>query len=81
MAEHNIQQLKDKLGLDEIGDRDLELPSTNLREYVRVLKLARKPDYEEFLSIAQVSLAGIGIIGVIGFIIYALLTELPKLLK
>jgi preprotein translocase subunit Sss1 len=30
--------------------------------------------------IAKVSMAGIGIIGAIGFLIYALLTELPKAL-
>jgi preprotein translocase subunit Sss1 len=29
--------------------------------------------------IAKVSMAGIGIIGSIGFVIYALLTELPKM--
>jgi len=67
--------LKDKLDLDEMG---VSMPSANIEEYLRVLKLARKPSREEFTMIAKVSMAGIGIIGSIGFVIYALLTELPK---
>ncbi len=81
MAEDKIQQLKDKLNLEEIGDKEIALPSARLVDYIRVLKLARKPDYEEFINIAQVSMAGIGIIGITGFMIYALLTELPRLLR
>ncbi len=81
MAEDKIQQFKDKLALNEIGNREIALPSTKLEDYLRVLKLARKPDYEEFTSISQVSMAGIAIIGVIGFLIYALLTELPRSLR
>ena len=42
------------------------------------MKLARKPSREEFTMIAKISMAGIGIIGTIGFVIYALLTELPN---
>ncbi|MDD1741912.1 MAG: protein translocase SEC61 complex subunit gamma [Methanotrichaceae archaeon] len=52
-----------------------------IQEYIRVLKLARKPTREEFNMIAKVSLAGIGLIGIIGFLIYALLTELPASLS
>ena len=82
--------MKDKLGLknklDDMGlknkldDMDLgvTMPSTNVNEYIRVLKLARKPSREEFTMIAKVSMAGIGLIGTMGFLIYALLTELPK---
>ncbi len=81
MEADKIQQFKDKLALDEIGNMEITLPSTNLEEYMRVLKLARKPDYEEFINISQISMAGIGIIGVIGFLLYALLTELPKTLR
>jgi len=73
--------LKEKLDLDEIvGDMGVSMPSTNIEEYLRVLKLARKPSREEFTMIAKVSMAGIGIIGTIGFVIYALLTELPKVI-
>ncbi len=67
--------LKNKLDDVDIG---ITMPSTNLEEYLRVLRLARKPSREEYTMIAKVSMAGIGIIGVIGYIIYALLTELPK---
>ena len=59
-------------------DLGITMPSTKLEEYMRVLKLARKPTREEFNMIAKISMAGIGIIGTLGFIIYALLTELPK---
>ncbi len=73
--------IKDKLDLDNmVGDMGVSMPSTNLQEYIRVLKLARKPSREEFTMIAKISMAGIGIIGTIGFVIYALLTELPKAL-
>ncbi|MGV8175808.1 MAG: protein translocase SEC61 complex subunit gamma [Methanothrix sp.] len=54
------------------------MPSTNIQEYMRVLRLARKPTREEFNMIAKISMAGIGLIGTMGFLIYALLTELPK---
>ena len=74
--------LKSKLGIDDlddkVGDMGVSMPSTDLKEYIRVLRLARKPSREEFTMIAKISLAGIGIIGTIGYIIYALLTELPK---
>lgn len=69
--------LKNKLDLDDMVG-DMGLPSTDINEYLRVLKLARKPSREEFTMIAKISMAGIGIIGTIGFLIYALLTELPS---
>ena len=78
-AENRLQQLKDKLDLDDmVGDMGITTPSLNPSEYIRVLKLARKPSREEFTMIAKVSIAGIAIIGLIGFLIYMLLTELPK---
>lgn len=84
-TDRKLQQLKNKLDLKErfdldemVGDMGISVPSTNIEEYLRVLRLARKPTREEFTMIAKVSMAGIGIIGTIGFVIYALLTELPK---
>ncbi len=84
-TDRKLQQLKNKLAIKEkldldemVGDMGIAVPSTNIEEYIRVLRLARKPTREEFSMIAKVSMAGIGIIGAIGFIIYALLTELPK---
>ena len=73
----NKLDLRGKLDLEDM-DLGITMPSTKLEEYIRVLKLARKPSREEFNLIAKISMAGIGIIGTLGFVIYALLTELPK---
>lgn len=59
---------------------DIKMPksiSFNLSEYMRVLKLTRKPSREEFTVIAKVAGAGILLIGFIGFIIYLLITVIP----
>jgi len=47
------------------------------RKYLRVLKLARTPTRDEYQKIAMVVVAGVIIIGVIGFIIYELMIQLP----
>jgi protein transport protein SEC61 subunit gamma-like protein len=73
----NKLDLKSRLDLDDL-DLGVSMPSTKLEDYMRVLKLARKPSREEFNMIAKISMAGIGLIGTLGFVIYALLTELPK---
>ncbi|MEA1945601.1 MAG: protein translocase SEC61 complex subunit gamma [Euryarchaeota archaeon] len=52
--------------------------SLKLAEYTRILKLARKPDKDEFTMIAKVAGAGILLIGFIGFLIYLGLTEMPQ---
>ncbi|NIA09234.1 MAG: protein translocase SEC61 complex subunit gamma [Nitrospiraceae bacterium] len=52
--------------------------SFKLAEYTRILKLARKPDKDEFTMIAKVAGAGILLIGFIGFLIYLILTEMPQ---
>jgi len=49
-----------------------------IRAHIRVLKLTKKPSREEFLTIAKVAGIGILAVGAIGFIIYVLLTMLPK---
>ena len=49
-----------------------------LKSYLRVLKLSKKPSREEFLMISKVAGAGILLVGFVGFIIYVLLTEVPK---
>jgi protein transport protein SEC61 subunit gamma-like protein len=41
------------------------------RKYLRVLKLARTPTREEFTKIAIVAAAGVLLVGLIGFVIYA----------
>jgi protein transport protein SEC61 subunit gamma-like protein len=50
-------------------------------EYLRVLKLTRKPTREEFTVIAKVAGAGILLVGLIGFIIYLLITVMPGWFK
>jgi len=52
-----------------------------LGEYIRILKLTRKPTRDEFLVIAKVAGAGILLIGFIGFIIYILITVMPGWFK
>ena len=59
---------------------DKELPGNiplRLGEYMRVLKLTKKPSREEFSVIAKVAGAGILLIGFIGFIIYLFITVMP----
>jgi protein transport protein SEC61 subunit gamma-like protein len=51
-----------------------------LREYRRVLKIAEKPDREEFEMSAKVTGVGIIIIGLIGFIFYLASNLLPNLI-
>lgn len=58
----------------------LENISNTMKQYVRILKLTRKPSNEEFLTISKVAGAGILIIGVIGFFIYLIMVLLPKTL-
>lgn len=44
-------------------------------KYGRVLKMARNPDSEEYVRTSQMAAIGIAIIGVIGFLIYLLATQ------
>lgn len=39
-------------------------------QYRRVLDVSRKPDKDEFIRTAKVAAVGIGVIGLIGFIIF-----------
>lgn len=41
-----------------------------IREYIRILKLTKKPDWKEYSTIAKTTSVGLLIIGFIGFIIY-----------
>ena len=49
-----------------------------LKEYIRILKLAKRPKREEFFRISKIAGAAMALIGTIGFSIYLLLTILPK---
>jgi len=54
--------------------------SNTIKQYIRILKLTRKPSMEEFLTISKVAGAGILLIGVIGFIIYMVMVLIPQTL-
>lgn len=48
-----------------------------LSSYVRVLKLASTPSWEEFSQIAKIAGAGILLVGLLGFMIYAGMSFVP----
>ncbi|MHC1579242.1 MAG: protein translocase SEC61 complex subunit gamma [Candidatus Alkanophagales archaeon] len=48
-----------------------------LREYYMILKLARRPTREEFLRISKIAGVVILFVGLVGFLIYVLMTVLP----
>jgi len=56
----------------------LEDISKRLKEYVRILKLAKRPKREEFFRISKIAGAAMALIGIIGFSIYLLMSVLPK---
>jgi protein transport protein SEC61 subunit gamma-like protein len=53
------------------------LVKEKLKEWKRVLKITSKPDREEFEMSAKVTGAGIIVIGIVGFLIYAAFRFLP----
>lgn len=48
-------------------------------KYGRVLKMARKPDNEEFNQVSKVTAVGILVVGLIGFLIYFIMDPLLHL--
>ena len=48
----------------------------NLSAYVRVLKLASTPDWEEFSQVSLVAGAGILLVGLMGFLIFIVMSVL-----
>ena len=52
-----------------------------LREYYNVLKMARKPDWDEFSMTAKVAIAGMFVVGFVGFLINVLMEILPGALR
>lgn len=52
-----------------------------LREYYNVLKMAKKPNWEEFTMTAKVALAVMFVVGFVGFVIYLLMEVLPGALR
>jgi len=56
----------------------LDSVTGGIKQYIRILKLTRKPSNEEFFTISKVAGAGILLIGVIGFMIYLIMVILPQ---
>ncbi len=52
--------------------------SNKLNEYLRILKLVRRPKSDEFFKVSKIAGAAMLLIGSIGFSIYILMTVLPK---
>ncbi len=50
-------------------------------KYGRVLRMARKPTSDEFGKTLQITGVGLLLLGGLGFIIFLMATELPKLLQ
>ncbi|MFC7070893.1 MULTISPECIES: protein translocase SEC61 complex subunit gamma [Halobaculum] len=46
----------------------------DLTSYVRVLKLASTPSWEEFSQISKIAGAGIFLVGFLGFVIFAVMS-------
>jgi protein transport protein SEC61 subunit gamma-like protein len=70
LAGNNIDSSKLNATVDSVG--------SILRAHLRVLKLTKKPSREEFLTIAKVAGLGILAIGMMGFLIYVAMVEIPK---
>jgi protein transport protein SEC61 subunit gamma-like protein len=49
----------------------------DLNSYVRVLKLASTPSWEEFSQIAKIAGAGIVLVGILGFFIFVMMNFVP----
>lgn len=49
-------------------------------KYGRVLRMARKPSTEEYSKTIQITGLGLLLLGGLGFLIFLLMTELPRLL-
>jgi protein transport protein SEC61 subunit gamma-like protein len=54
----------------------MEVPY-DLASYVRVLKLASTPSWTEFSQVSKIAGAGILLVGLLGFLIFALMSFLP----
>ncbi len=44
-------------------------------KYGRILRMARKPDTDEYVKVLQITALGAALIGVVGFIIYIFFTQ------
>ena len=49
-------------------------------KYGRILRMARRPTTDEYIRVLQITSIGLILIGGVGFLIYLIMVELPKLL-
>jgi len=49
----------------------------DLNSYIRVLKLASTPSWNEFSMVSKIAGAGIILIGFIGFVMFAIMSLIP----
>ncbi|MFQ6128910.1 MAG: protein translocase SEC61 complex subunit gamma [Thermoplasmata archaeon] len=49
-------------------------------KYGRILRMARKPTTDEYIRVLQITGLGMILIGGIGFLIYLIMVEIPKML-
>lgn len=54
----------------------MEVPK-DMSSYVRVLRMASTPSWEEFSQVATIAGAGILLVGLLGFLIFATMSLLP----
>ncbi len=54
----------------------MEIPY-DLASYVRVLKLASTPSWTEFSQVSKIAGAGILLVGLLGFLMFAVMSFLP----
>ncbi len=69
-----------KIAAGRKAEKEKAIKFGKLDEYIRILRLTRKPSLEEFTMIAKVAALGLLIIGFIGFIIYLIMVTIPELL-
>ena len=50
---------------------------TDLTSYIRVLKLASTPTWDEFSKVSAIAGLGILLVGFIGFVIFSIMTFVP----
>ena len=48
-----------------------------LSDYIRVLKMASTPSWNEFSQVSKIAGAGIVLVGIVGFLIYVVMTFIP----
>ncbi len=49
----------------------------NVNDYIRVLKLAKTPSWQEFKQVALVAGIGVALVGFIGFVLFVIMRPLP----